>query len=58
MARRRKRQRTLEQIQIDVARKIAPWPRVGDQPLGVVNEMRTGKMIGLLRFKDDPPLEQ
>ena len=51
MTRRRERERTLEQIQYDVARKIAPWPRPGDQPLKAVAEASTGKKLGLVRFK-------
>lgn len=47
MARRKKRERTLEQIQSDVARKIAPWPRLGDQPLAARREFESGAPISV-----------
>ena len=52
---RRKRQRTRAEIDVEVAYKIAPWPRPGEQPLKAVAEAKSGKKLGLTRFKSDEP---
>ncbi len=42
MGQRRNRVRTLEQIQIDVAYRFAPWPKLGDRPLSAGREFLEG----------------
>ena len=46
---RNKRRRTLEQIQVDVTRKMAPWPTLADSDgKAAVREAMTGKPLNIL----------